>query len=106
MNQRHNIIVQCCFIVRSRQEQQTPELRTAPTPSSQISSQPPPPTSDSVRETAPLQPSNCHRTRDEPGSLEYKEIEKLLGSSTSQDALVINQIEKIVSDALWDKYKR
>jgi hypothetical protein len=71
-----------------------------------MSSRPPPPTSDPVRETAPLQPSNCYCTRVKPGSLEHKEIEKLLGSSTSRDILVINQIEKIVSDALWDKYKR
>ncbi|CAB4020168.1 poly [ADP-ribose] polymerase 12-like [Paramuricea clavata] len=90
---------------RSEQEQQTPEVKTESTPSSPVSTQPPPPTSEPVRETAPLQSSNCHRTRVEPGSLEYKEIEKLLGSSTNQDALVINQIEKIVSDALWDKYK-
>jgi hypothetical protein len=81
-----------------------PEVKTEATPSSPVSTQPPP--SDPVRETAPLQPSNCYRTRVEPGSPEYKEIEKLLGSSTNQDALVINQMEKIVSDVLWDKYKR
>ena len=75
-------------------------------PRSPISSEPPQPTSPPVRENISLQPSKCHRTRVEHGSQEYKEMEKLLASSTSQNVLVINQIDKIVSDALLEKYKR
>ena len=84
---------------RDAQEQEAASAPAMPPPSSP--SEPPQPTSRSVEESV-VEHSNCLRTRVEPGTLEYKEIEKLLGDTP----LVINHIEKIVSDALWEKYKR
>ena len=91
--------------IRTEQKQEKQRL-TTPTPQSPISSQPPQLTSPPVRENIPLQPSKCLRTRIEHGSEEYKIMEKLLRSSAGQNALVINQIDKIISDVLWEKFKR
>ena len=104
------------FIVRTRvrigdtrtgteQKQETQEITIPPTPQSAISSQTAQLTSPPVRENIPLKPSKCLRARVEHGSQEYKEMEKLLGSSTGQNSLVINQIDKIISDALCEKYR-
>ena len=91
---------------RTEQKQEKQGLTTPPTPQSPMSSQVPQLTSPPVREDVPLPPSKCLRTRVEHGSQEYKEMEKRLSCSTGQNSLVINQIDKIVSDALWEKYKR
>ena len=80
---------------QEREAVSTPAMQPPPS-----SSEPAQPTSRSVEESV-VEPSNCLRTRVEPGSLEYKDIEKLLGNTL----LVINHIEKIVSDGLWQKYK-
>lgn len=79
------------------------------TPESPVSSQSAQLTSVPVIESSPPQispPQKCHRTRVEPSSQDYKNIEELLRSPLSQNNLVINQIEKVVSDDLWEKYKR
>ncbi len=91
---------------RTEQKTETQELPTPPIPQSPISSELPQLTLPPVRENIPLQPSKCVRTRVEHGSQEYKKMEKRLSCSAEQNALVINQIDKIVSDALWEKYKR
>ena len=78
------------FVVRSGQEKETAQ------PSSSEPSMP------RAAEEEVVQPSNCLRTRVEPDSPEYKDIKKLLGNTP----LVINDIEKIVSDDLWEKYKK
>ena len=98
-------------------EQQKLESTSSPPPQSPVSSHPPPqspvschPPPQSPVSSQPPPPlpflHEPHRTRVEPGTLEYKEIEGLLFDSTGQNTLVVNHIDKIVSDGLWEKYKR
>ncbi|XP_028410999.1 uncharacterized protein LOC114533627 [Dendronephthya gigantea] len=91
-------------LLRNQEERNIPEEQIR-TPESPVSTQSHRLTSVPVIESLPLQISNCHRTRVEPSSPDYRDIEELLRSSVGQNSLVINQIEKVVSDDLWEKYK-
>ena len=48
---------------------------------------------------------NFYRTRVEPDSADYEKVKNRLGNSVDNN-VDINLVDKIVSEHLWEKYKR
>lgn len=91
------------FVLRGRKEHSFSEIPSESTQTSPIPSQAP---SYVARGNIPPHALvNCHRSPVEAGCSDYRTVENLLCSSPGQDSIVINLIEKIVNDDLWEKFK-